>query len=466
MIESISLKRRSLLAGAAAFAGGALLPHTVRAASNRKPNFIVVMTDDLGFGDIGPYGNTIIDTPNLDRMAADGVTLTDYYAPAAVCTPSRAGMLTGRYAMRSGMQQVLFPSSENGLPLSERTIAKVLKPDYATGMFGKWHLGSNGVHWPPTNHGFDRYFGIPYSHDMEPLALYQSRAGSAEVREMPVDFDFNGALARFDKETMEPASLTSQLQQQFYGAAEQFIEDNRERPFYLELWLSSPHLPEIPAAEFKGTTDAGPYGDMIAEIDSIMGRLRAKLAELGLERDTLVIFTSDNGPWYWGSPGHLRDRKGSAAYDGGSKVPFIAVQPGRLPAGQRVDWLASGLDLLPTFAAMAGMPLPNVKIDGVDITSVLTGQGPSKREDLLFFAEQDLVAVRTPRWKYNRQRTYDVFGYDELYDMEKDPTESYNVRDRHPEVVADMVRRFEAAQAEFAPLRRQLTPPAEMQRPS
>jgi arylsulfatase A-like enzyme len=460
------MRRRSVLLGAAAACITAIAPQPAFAQAVRKPNFIVVMTDDLGYGDIGPYGNKLIPTPHIDEIAAEGVTLTDYYAPAAVCTPSRAGMLTGRYAMRSGMAQVLFPSSEDGLPLTELTTAKLLKPEYATGLFGKWHLGSNGPAWPPTNHGFDRFVGIPYSHDMTPLAIHESNAGSPEVREAPVDFTFNGALARFDKDTMEPASLTSELQQQFYGAAEQFIEQNQGRPFYVELWLSSPHLPEIPAAEFKGTTDAGPYGDMVAEIDSIMGRLRAKVRELGLERDTLIILTSDNGPWYWGSPGSLRDRKGSAAYDGGSKVPFVAVQPGTLPAGQRLEWFASGLDLLPTFAAMAGKPLPaDRKIDGVDVTSILTGRGPSARVDLLFFAEQDLIAIRTPRWKYNQQRTYDVFGYDELYDLSRDPEENYNVRGRHPEVVAVLAARLEEAKAEFAPLRRELRPPAEMQRP-
>lgn len=460
------VSRRSLLLATAALGASALVSGAAYAHGTRKPNFIVVMTDDLGYGDIGPHGNKLIPTPNIDRMAAEGVTLTDYYAPAAVCTPSRAGMLTGRYAMRSGMAQVLFPSSENGLPLTEVTTAKLLKPEYATGLFGKWHLGSNGPAWPPTNHGFDRFMGIPYSHDMTPLAIYEANAGSGDIRETPVDFAFNGALARFDRDTMEPASLTSELQQQFYGAAEQFIEENKSRPFYVELWLSSPHLPEIPAAQFKGSTEAGPYGDMVAEIDSIMGRLRAKVRALGLEQDTLIILTSDNGPWYWGSPGGLRDRKGSAAYDGGSKVPFVAVQPGTLPAGQRPEWLASGLDLLPTFAAMAGKAVPaDRKIDGFDITSVLKGQGPSRREELLFFAEQDLVAIRTPRWKYNRQRTYDVFGYDELYDLSKDPAENYNVRDRHPEVVAALAARLEQAKAEFAPLRRELKPPAEMQRP-
>ncbi|HYD24399.1 MAG TPA: sulfatase-like hydrolase/transferase [Croceibacterium sp.] len=463
MSRSAKLRRRSFLGGVAASAGLAVLPGAARGSSRRQPNFIIVMTDDLGFGDIGPYGNRLIPTPNLDRMAVEGVTLTDYYSPAVVCTPSRAGMLTGRHAIRSGMSQVLFPSSETGLPLSERTIAELLRPDYATALFGKWHLSSQGPSWPPTVHGFDRFFGIPFSHDMKPLSLFAAEAGSPNVRQMPVDFDFNGALGRFDPGSMKPASLTSQLQQQFYAEAERFVIENAERPFYIELWLSSPHLPEIPAEEFKGTTRAGPYGDMVAEIDSIIGRLRARLAELGIEQDTLVAVTSDNGPWYWGSSGGLRERKGNGVYDGGSRVPFIAVQPGKIPAGGRHDWLASGLDVLPTLCAMAGRPLPSgVELDGFDMTDVLTGRGPSPREELAIFTGQDVTAIRTQRWKYNRQRTYDVFGYDELYDVSVDPSESYNVRDRYPEVAADMAGRLDAAIERFAPFRHEVVSPAEM----
>jgi arylsulfatase A-like enzyme len=451
----LTTNRRSLLASAAAVAALTALP-VPSLAQARKPNFIVVMTDDLGFGDIT---TSLINTPNLDRMVAEGMTLTSYHSPAPVCTPSRAGMLTGRFPIRNGMTPVLHPWSNGGLPLEEVTIAKLLKPDYATALFGKWHLGHKGQHWPPTNHGFDRYFGIPYSHDMRPLNIVEATAEHGVINQMPVDFDYNGASATFDPATEEPASLTSQLQQQFYGAAEQFIEQNRDRPFYVELWLSSPHLPEIPAEQFKGTTDAGPYGDMVAEIDSIMGRLRGKLQELGLERDTLVLFTSDNGAWYWGSSGDRRDRKGSGSYNGGTNVPFIAVQPGTVPPGQRVDHLASGLDVLPTFARMAGKALPaGLALDGFDITPILTAGQPSARNHLVMFADQDVVGVRTTRWKYLRQRHYDVFGYDELYDLQKDPSESYNLRDRYPEVVADMAARLAAAKAEFEPLKREYPP--------
>jgi arylsulfatase A len=452
------VSRRGLLASAAAIVAGASLPFHVSAATARKPNFIVVMTDDLGFGDIGPNGNKLIKTPNLDRMAAEGVTLTSYHSPAPVCTPSRAGMLTGRYPIRSGTTQVLQPWHDGGLPLTEVTIAKLLRPEYATGLFGKWHLGHKGEAWPPTKHGFDRYVGIPYSHDMRPLNIFKATERSGVVSQQPVDFSFNGAGSTFDPATMQPASLTSRLQQQFYSAAEQFIEENRRRPFYIELWLSTPHLPEIPSPQFKGTSDAGPYGDMVAEIDSIMGRLRAKIAELGLERDTLILFTSDNGAWFWGSSGDRRDRKGNGSYNGGTNVPFLAVQPGTVLAGQRLNFLASGLDVLPTFAAMAGKPLPpGVEIDGFDISSILTRGSASARGHLVMFVGQDPVGIRTTKWKYLRvSEQWGWFGYDELYDLERDPTESYNVRDRHPDIAALMAGKLGEEKARFAPLKRDL----------
>lgn len=454
MNNQLATTRRHLLGGACMALPALFGPSTFAATPRRRnPNFVVVMTDDLGYGDIGPYGNRAIKTPNLDQMSAEGVTLTQYYSPAPVCTPSRAGMLTGRYAIRSGMSRVIQPWHTRGLPLTEVTTAKLLKPDYATALFGKWHLGHTGAAWPPTNHGFDRYVGIPYSHDMNPLQICESRAGSSEVKKSPVDFFYKGARL-FDPKKDKPEFLTSSLQQRFYEAAETFIEENRSRPFYVELWLSSPHLPEIPAKEFVGTTPAGRYGDMIAEIDSIMGRLRAKLRQLGIERDTLVMFTSDNGPWFWGSSGGLRDRKGSGAYDAGSKVPFLAVQPGTIPAGQRLDLIASGTDILPTLCAMAGKPLPSkLKLDGVDLTAVLTAGNPSRRDQIVLFTGQDVTAIRTQKWKYIRAGIYDLFGYDELYDLENDPSESYNVRDRHPAVLEDMRARFAAATAEFAPLK-------------
>ena len=338
------MDRRTLLKGLSAGAAAAAAPALSRereAVTTRKPNFVIVLCDDLGYGDLGGFGAKLFKTPNIDRLAREGTVLTDYYAPANLCTPSRAGLLTGRYPIRTGLgYEVIMQDDHRGLPLSEVTIAAALKPDYATALFGKWHLGHFAPTWPPTNHGFDTFFGIPYSHDMQPLSLYESHAGSQEATPSPVDFP--------------------QLQQQFYVHAEHFIEQNRDRPFFVELALSAPHLPEYPHPPFAGTTAAGPYGDVVVEIDSLVGRLIGKLRELDLDRHTLVIFTSDNGPWFEGSSGGLRDRKGGGAFDGGYRVPFIAWYPGVIPAGRRVDSIVSGVDLLPTFCAMAGRPLPRM----------------------------------------------------------------------------------------------------------
>src|SRR5579862_1687228 len=285
--RDLPMNRRHLLAAGAANA--LLAGSAVRAAPSvgRPPNFIVVLCDDLGYGDVSIYGPGGIKTPNVERMAREGVVLTDYYAPANLCTPSRAGLLTGRYPVRTGLGfEVIQVPETRGLPLSEVTIARALKPAYATALFGKWHLGHQGPSWPPTKHGFDSFFGIPYSHDMKPLALYEAHAGSDEVARSEVDYP--------------------QLQQQFYEHTERFIEANKDRPFFVELALSAPHLPEHPHAGFDAKTFAGPYGAVVQEIDSIVGRLMAKLKALKLERDTVVIFTSDNGPWFEGSAGNLR----------------------------------------------------------------------------------------------------------------------------------------------------------------
>ncbi len=321
-------------------------------AAARRPNFIVVLCDDLGYGDIRSTGGRIINTPHLDRMAQEGTVLTDFYAAANLCTPSRAALLTGRYAVRTHLAyEVIMPGETRGLAQSEITIAEALKPEYATALIGKWHLGQVPPGWPPTAHGFDLFYGIPYSHDMLPLALYEIQDKNPPAQE---DVDL------------------PQLQQRLYARAERFIEDNRAQPFYLELALTAPHLPSYPHAPFAGESAAGAYGDVVEEIDSIMGRLLAKLKSLGLDRDTLVLFTSDNGPWYEGSSGGLRDRKGGAAYDGGYRVPFVAWQPGTIPAGRRVNSIAMSIDFLPTLCHLAGKPLPaGVVLDGLDITPIL-----------------------------------------------------------------------------------------------
>ena len=432
------MNRRMLLGSVAAAAALSMLASPSIAAA-RKLNFIVIYCDDLGYGDVGATGGTTIPTPNIDAMAREGVTLTDYYAPANLCTPSRAGMLTGRYPIRTGLARgVIMQNETRGLPLSEVTIAKALKPEYVSALIGKWHLGHTGPSWSPTKHGFDLFYGLPYSHDMEPLKLYEDTG--SKLTELPFDY--------------------TRLQEMFYARAEKFIEDNKHKPFFLDLALSGPHLPNYPDKAFAGKSAAGAYGDVVMEIDDIVGRLMAKLKALGLDKDTLVIFTSDNGPWYEGSTGGLRQRKGGGAYDGGYRVPFIARMPGRIPSGTRSDAIAMGIDFLPTFCAMASKPLPaGVQIDGKDIGAVLTKGAATPHEELLLFSDEDVVGLRTQRWKYtsadffgNRLATFKGRGYPQLYDMH-DKSESYSVASLHPDIAAAMDKRLRALQAEFAPLR-------------
>jgi arylsulfatase A len=409
----------------------------------RKQNFIIVMCDDLGYGDIEPTGGKSIPTPNLNRMAREGVVLTDYYAPANICTASRAGLLTGRYPIRSGLALgVILQPDKRILPLSETTIPKALKPaGYVSGLFGKWHLGHLGPDWQPTKHGFDTFFGIPYSHDMLPLTLVTDTSPDVTPSHEP--------------------PVMEELQERFYEATEKFIEDNADKPFFVELALSAPHLASYPNAKYRDTKMHSAYGEVVIEIDAIMGRLMAKLKRLKLERDTLVIFTSDNGPWYEGSSGELRDRKGGAGYDGGYRVPCIAWQPGTVKPGRRTDSIAMGIDFLPTFCAMAGLQRPSgVELDGKDISAVLTRGAPSPHEALFLFNEAEIVAVRTQRWKYVT-RTY-YHGYlmpidgpssPQLYDMSVDDSESYSAADRNPEALAMVNRLMADARAKFGPLK-------------
>lgn len=413
--------------------------------SRRPPNFIVILADDLGYGDIGVNGARRIKTPFLDRMASQGVTLDNFYSAANVCTPARAGLLTGRYPVRTGLaHEVILANDRRGLPLSEVTIAEALKPDYASALIGKWHLGHFPPAWPPTKHGFDLFFGLPYSHDMLPLALHSSDGPGIELTQ-------EGVVYR-------------ELQQRFFGRAERFITDNASRPFFLCLALSAPHLPSHPNHAFAGGSEAAAYGDVVEEIDAGVGRMLLTLARLGLDRDTLVLFTSDNGPWFEGSSGGLRDRKGGGAFDGGYRVPGIFRHPGSIPAGQRVPSIASFIDLLPTFCAMAGKRTPSgVALDGLDITSVLRRGGPSPHTALVLFNNEDVFAVRTQRWKlvvgsYNRGRQVMLNalapGFVQLYDMSAEQPETYNMADRHPAVLAELTAMVKSAKMTFDPYRK------------
>ena len=437
---------RRMLLGSAAALGAWSLTRAV-AAPRRKPNIILIFCDDLGYRDIGPYGNTLIPTPNLDKFAREGIRLTNYYSADNVCTPSRAGMLTGRYAIHTAIYH-----GQAQLPLSNPTIPKTLKAaGYVSALLGKWGLAGNageGAAWPPTNLGYDYYYGIPNSHDKWPSALYEARPGEA-----------------LKKITIAPTTATTPnvrtVEEEFYRHGEKFIEENAKRPFYVNFCFSAPHLPSWPPKEFVGKSRAGDYGDVVVQLDSFVGRLMAKLRELDLDNDTLVAFTSDNGPWYWGSDEGLRARKNQPGYDGGYKLPFLARYPGVIPAGAVTDAIMDGVDLHPTFASFAGVPIPaNADIDGLDMTPVLTGQGPSPRHELLLFQGEELVAVRTQHWKYIRNVSYSpispaarAYGYRELYNMDRDPAENYNVRTRYPDIDKEMQARFDRAERRFGPMR-------------
>jgi arylsulfatase A len=435
--------RRTFLAATSAAAFAACATPQLSAAPSRKPNFVVILADDLGYGDLGVTGSRAIRTPHIDRMAREGARLTQAYASANICTPSRAGLLTGRYPIRTGLaHQVIQPNDTRGLPHAEITIAEALKPDYVSALVGKWHLGHVAPHWPPTGHGFDLFFGLPYSHDMVPLSLYEGGPG-VELTQEDVAMD--------------------RLTERFFVRGLRFIEDNRDRPFFLLLTLTAPHIPLDPHPDHHGKSAAADYGDVVEEIDAGVGRLNAKLRDLNIDRDTLVIVTSDNGPWFEGSTAGLRDRKGGAGWEGGYRVPFIARQPGRIPAGVVSGQMTMNIDLLPTLMAWSGSPLPAVTLDGRDISGLLTQRNaPTPHDELILFNNEQVAAIRTQRWKYVVRSYYRTFeapmdtiardDWDVLVDLETDPEESFDVSERHPGVLADMKARIARARATLEPL--------------
>ncbi len=403
----------------------------------RPQNVIVILADDLGYGDLGCDGGTVIRTPNLDRMAAEGVRLTDFYASANVCTPSRAGLLTGQFAIRHGLaHEVLQAVDTKGLPPEALTIPKALKATHASALIGKWHLGHVAPHWPPMVYGFDRFYGLPYSHDMKPLSLYDS--ASTPMTESKPDF--------------------AKLTEWFFGQTVAFAEQHKDEPFFVLLALTAPHIPLKPNPDDLTGSPGGAYGEVVEEIDLNVGRLMEQLTALGLDDNTLLIFTSDNGPWFEGSSGPFRDRKGGAAWDGGYRVPFIARQPGTLPAGTVSSALSSNLDILPTLLGLMGLPpVTDHELDGKDLSGVLKGDEPSPHDEILLFNNNNVVAVRTERWKYvarSYYRTYDapLDRYPLLFDMGVDPGENYSVALNFPAEAEAMRARLERARAKYEPM--------------
>jgi arylsulfatase len=419
-------------------AGTVLSAAAVRAQSPiKQPNFIVICCDDLGYGDLHSYGSSL-PTPNLDQMAQEGVQFRQFYAANNVCSPSRAGLLTGCYPTRVGVPAVLWPTDTTGISLSSPTIAEVLKPaGYATMCTGKWHVGS-APQFMPCSRGFDQYYGIPYSSDMAPSILVQNSA----IIESPVQLD----------------TLTQRYTQQSVD----FIASNKSNPFFLYVAYNFPHLPLAASPAFLGKSPMGLYGDAVQELDWSVGQILQALKDNGIDDTTMVMFTSDHGPWYQGSAGRLRGRKWST-YEGGVRVPFIARFPGQIPAvthpsGSRVsNAVASAMDILPTIARMAGAALPST-LDGIDIGPILTGQAESiSRDVILHFNNWDLQCARLGPWKLHISRgnnfpwgpapvggTYNLpLPAPELYNLELDPDESCDVAPANPSVVADIMARVQ-----------------------
>jgi arylsulfatase A len=414
-------------------------------SQSSRPNIIIVLADDLGFGDLGSYGATRIRTPNLDRMAQQGARLTHFYASANVCTPSRAGMLTGRYPARMGLAiGVLLAHSTHGLPETEITLPEILANNgYRTAMLGKWHLGSRENFWP-TNHGFQTFWGVPWSNDISPLPLYR------------------------DKTILEEPLVQETFAQRMVDEARIVIEAPSNKPFFLYVAHIAPHVPLRPGPRFRGKSRAGLYGDFVEEIDWTMGEIFASLQRSGKDRNTIVIFTSDNGPWFEGSSGGLRDRKGST-FEGAFGVPFIARWPGRIPRGLVSEEMAMNIDLVPTLTALSGSSLPRDRIiDGKDMLPMLTrARAQSPHDSLLFFSNADVAAVRTSDWRLVVRTYYQNFdvplvslGYRLLFDMKADRGETNSVWDLFPDVAARLEAILVAARAEFGAIPQQRPLPA------
>ena len=416
------------------------------------PNIVLIFTDDQGYQDVGVFGSPNIKTPHLDQMASEGVKLTSYYAAQAVCSASRAGILTGCYPNRIGIHNALGPDNTHGINASETTIAEMLKEKgYATAVYGKWHLGHHDK-FLPTRHGFDEWFGIPYSNDMWP---YHPQQGTI--------FNFPD-LPLYENETViDTLTEQSQLTTQITEHSVDFIQRNKDNPFFLYVPHPQPHVPLFVSDKFKGKSERGLYGDVIMEIDWSVGQIMKALKENGLEENTMVIFTSDNGPWlsygnHAGSALPLREGKGTA-WEGGQREPCIIKYPKKLKAGTVIDVPMMAIDVLPTIAEITDSELPETTIDGKSAWSILTGERTVPVQDAYFFYYRvnELFGVRYRKWKLyfpHRYRTMDGQepGKDgqpgqyrmvdleeiELYDVVNDVSETQNVAEENPEVVAEI----------------------------
>lgn len=423
-----------------------------------RPNFVVILADDMGYSDIGCFGAKGISTPDLDRMAAEGRRFTDFYVGGPACTPSRAALMTGCYPVRAGFadevatradgtfsqSRVLWPNTKYGINPNELTVPEALRDvGYATGMVGKWHLG-DAPEFNPVHHGFQEFFGAPYSHDMKP---YYYQRGEEKLSE-PVDIDHH--VERYTKEAVS------------------FIRKHRDEPFFLYFAHHMPHTPLVASEQFRGKSKRGAFGDSVAELDWSVGQVLDTLRELKLDKRTLVIFTSDNGPWLTrgeqgGSARPLRGGKGTT-YEGGMREPCVMWWPETIPAGTTCDQVAATMDILPTFAALAGAKLPaDLRIDGHNILSLMTEDGAkSPWKALYYFLGNELHAVRSGPWKLRAQNNFfnediyrkppgprDLITPAALYNLRHDPGEQKSVLADHPKIAKRLQRYLDEARADL-----------------
>ena len=436
--------RRSFLKLGAASWGGALAAQGRSFQSRsgprlpRRPNIVLIYGDDLGSGDLGCYGSPF-PTPNLDSMAEQGVIFRQCTSANAVCSPARAGLLTGRYPTRVDVPDVLQPTATGGLSLSETTMADMLKAvGYATMCIGKWHLGST-PQYMPTKRGFDAFYGLPYSNDMAPLPLIRNTA------------------------VIEEPAVLNTLTQRYTEQAVSFISNSKGSPFFLYMPHTFPHIPLAASAQFLGQSGFGLYGDTLAEIDWSVGQVLSAIHDNGLDDNTLVMVSSDHGPWFQGNNRGLHGRKGET-WEGGFRVPFIARFPGQIPTGHVCTAMATTMDIFPTVARLSGAPLPSAPLDGHDIWPLMTGMEsggrPPKidRDAFLYFDSWNLQCARLGPWKLHLTR-YNTppwiplpadwrmnlpLASPELYNLEDDPAETTDMASDHPDVVVTITARVQA----------------------
>ena len=432
---------------------------------NLKPNFIIVFVDDMGYGDLGSYGHPTIYTPNLDKMAYEGQKWTQFYSASSVCTPSRAALLTGRLPIRNGMigkrNRVLFPNSKYGIPNSEITIAEKLKESgYKTAAIGKWHLGHK-KEYLPLQHGFDYYYGIPYSNDMDKMngetccpgskywQKYENQnPGSTKYYNVPL-IENNDIIER-------PVDQTT-ITKRFSDKAVEFIKNNKEDNFFIYLAHNLPHIPLYASDDFLGKSKRGLYGDVIEEIDHGMGLIMEELKKNHLDKNTIVVFTSDNGPWlpfetHSGSAGLLREGKGTT-WEGGQRIPGIFWGAGIKPGV--INDLGSTMDIFPTLLEMSNTNMVDDRIiDGVSIKNTLLKHEPSKRETIFYYRSREIYAVRYGEYKahlmtqgaYNYPKGSDekiILDIPLLYNLNIDPSEKYNIADENPGILLEIEKIIE-----------------------